>query len=64
MNKPLNMMDADDVRARRDLLEANMRAEGTPEHMIRRLATDDTAAKMLDYEAGTLAFIKNIFGAP
>lgn len=46
-----------DVRARRDLLEASMRAEGTPEPVIARLATDDTAAKMVAYEEKLLDFI-------
>lgn len=50
------------IRARRNLLEANMRSEGTPEAMISRLATDDTAAQMLDHEQQIMGFIANLFG--
>lgn len=50
------------IRARRAQLEADMRAEGSPEHMIGRLATADTAAKMVDYERQIVDRITGLFG--
>lgn len=50
------------IRGRRNLLEASMRSEGTPEAMIARLANDDTAARMLTYEKRTLDLITGMFG--
>ena len=51
-----------EVRARREALEADMRAEDASEAMITRLATDETAAMMLDYERGMLNEIARMFG--
>lgn len=62
LNLPLR--SEQEVRERRAKLEADMRAEGAHEAEIARLATDDTAEKMLAYERKTLAFIQNVmFGA-
>lgn len=51
------------IRARRAMLEANMRVEGTPEPMIERLATDGVAARMLDHERQITDMITNLFGS-
>jgi hypothetical protein len=52
-----------EVRAKRQQLEDAMRVEGAPEPMIERLATDDTAARMLDYDRQVVGLITSLFGA-
>lgn len=51
-----------EVSARRDVLAADMRAEGTPEAVVERLATDETAARRLDEEARVVAWVRGMFG--
>jgi hypothetical protein len=51
-----------EVSARREQLEASMRAEGAPQDMIERLATDKTAAKMLEYDRKVTDMILSLFG--
>lgn len=55
-------MTTDQIRARRDKLESDMRAEGATEPMIQRLATEEVAAKMLDYEQQVIDQITSLFG--
>jgi hypothetical protein len=50
------------IQSRRDLMVEQMRAEGTPEPVIERLATDDTAAKMLEYDRKVTDMILSLFG--
>lgn len=53
---------ARETSERRAQLEADLRAEGAPEHMIDHLATDDVADKMLDHEQRTVDLIHSLFG--
>lgn len=50
------------IRARRASLEAEMRAEGAPDWMIQRNATDEAAARLIDYERRAVDFIGSMFG--
>lgn len=49
------------IRARRCAVESQMRAEGTPEREIARLATDDLAEKMLAHERRVTGLIVELF---
>lgn len=51
-----------ELEARRDRLAADMRAEGASDATIERLATDDTAAKMLRHERECMGAIFALFG--
>lgn len=55
-------MDQSTIKARRDKLESDMRAEGTPEWLIERNATLETAARMVAYERQVVGMIANLFG--
>ena len=46
-----------EAEARREKLEADLRAEGCNETIIRRLANVEVAGKMVNYERGLLDFI-------
>lgn len=50
-----------EVAARRARLAADMRAEGSPDALVDRLATDETAARMLKYERQCKAAIMGMF---
>ncbi len=50
------------VELRRQLSEAAMRAENTPESEIKRLATPEVAEKMLAHEQRVVGMIWGLFG--
>lgn len=57
-------MTHDDIMAvadRRAKLERDLRAEGAAEPVIDRLATDQTAAKMLAYERDVVGLLTGMF---
>lgn len=61
ITSPASRPAEDAVHMRRAILESDLRAEGTPEHMVSRLATDETAERMLAYEWRTMDFIAGLF---
>ena len=50
------------IRARRCQLEQDMRAEGTPEHIIAIAATDEVASRMVEHERHVMDWITGLFG--
>ncbi len=51
------------IRTKRCAIEAQMRVEGSSEADIARLATDETAEKMLAYDRQVMGIIAGLFGA-
>ncbi len=51
------------IRTKRCAIEAQMRIEGSSEAAIERLATDETAEKMLTYDRQVIGIIAELFGA-
>lgn len=51
------------IRARRNQMEAELRLEGAPESFIERVATDETAAKMLANERKMVGVIQSLMSA-
>ena len=49
------------IRARRAGLEADLIEEGASDSTVKRLATDETAARMVEHERAVLEFV--MFGA-
>ena len=58
----LTANDRSEVDARREMLAADLRAEGASPAMVERLATDDTARKMVAYERQCFDLIVGMFG--
>lgn len=50
------------IRARRNRLEAELRLEGLPESFIARVATDETAEKLLENEQRVVGLIHGLVG--
>lgn len=52
------------IRARRARLEADLIEEGASDATVTRLATDDTAARMIEHERRTVEAIAGVFFGP
>lgn len=50
-----------EVRSRRRVLEDDLRAEGASDDAVAKLATDDTAEKMLAHERMAVSSILSLF---
>lgn len=55
-------MNSDRIDARRAQLATDLRAEGSSEEAVARLATDETAIRMVSYEDKCVSHIISLFG--